>query len=463
MSSPSTPRPRAMRFAEAGFAAIALVLFAKVLASLLLTNRAQRRTDELFVSASHRIEDVATMNSIIAEVHAEVERALPRALPAEMSLLSTHAREAEERFRAVGARYLASREGRAAGVQLQDYFRMTAVTRVYFATLQRVVALSLRGEDDAARVLLHDALEPTRVRQSLIAAGLLREHAARTRTLYAALGASRLQDTRVDFGANLLVLALLLVVRRLVMHRLEREDDQRARHLAVLAERNRDLDEFAHRVAHDLKGLVNPITGYASLISEAPQDTPRVTRYAARISRKTDEVVAMVDELLRLARAGNVSRGPSALGAVAAAVLEQFEAEVIGTDARVTMQIAEVAVNVGEVPLREVLQNLLQNSLKYRAPDRPLELVMSATVDEEMVRLQVRDNGVGMSGVVARHAHEPFFRASFDRDVPGSGLGLAIVHRIATAHGGSLHVESTEGIGTAVVVMLPTWSPGLSA
>jgi signal transduction histidine kinase len=258
------------------------------------------------------------------------------------------------------------------------------------------------------------------------------------------------------------VLALLLVVRRLVMRRLEREDDQRGQHLAVLAERNRDLDEFAHRVAHDLKGLVNPITGYASLISEAPEDTPRVTRYAARISRKTDEVVAMVDELLRLARAGNVSRGPSALGAVAAAVLEQFEAEVIGSDARVTLQIGEVAVNLGEVPLREVLQNLLQNSLKYRAPDRPLEVVMSAAVDEEMVRLQVRDNGVGMSNVVARHAHEPFFRASFDRDVPGSGLGLAIVHRIATAHGGSLHVESTEGAGTTVVVMLPAWSPRLS-
>jgi two-component system sensor histidine kinase MprB len=60
------------------------------------------------------------------------------------------------------------------------------------------------------------------------------------------------------------------------------------------------------------------------------------------------------------------------------------------------------------------------------------------------------------------HAHEPFFRASFDRDVPGSGLGLAIVHRIATAHGGSLHVESTEGAGTTVVVMLPAWSPRLS-
>jgi hypothetical protein len=59
MSVQSSLRPRAMRFAEVGFAAIALVLFAKVLASLLLTNRAQRRTDELFVSASHRIEDVA--------------------------------------------------------------------------------------------------------------------------------------------------------------------------------------------------------------------------------------------------------------------------------------------------------------------------------------------------------------------------------------------------------------------
>lgn len=457
MRGPSAPRSRALRITEAGFATIALLLLAKVLGAQMLTVYAQRRNDELFIAVSNRIEDVAEMNSIIATIHAEVQRVMPSALPADLSALSAHASEAEVRFRDVGARYFAAREARVDLARLQDYFRMVAVTRVYFGTLQRVVALAQRGDDDAARVLLHDALEPTRVRQSVIAAGLLRFHAARTRSLYELVGEARRREVRVEFAANLLVLALLLVVRRVIIARLRQEDDQRAEHLAVLAARNRDLDEFAHRVAHDLKGLVNPITGYASLISEAPHDSGRVTRYAERISRKTDEVVAMVDELLRLARAGNVSHGPTLLQPVASSVLEQFEAEVLDTDARVTMSLPEVMLNVGEVPLREVLQNLIQNSLKYRAHDRVPTLALTAATEDDMVRITLRDNGVGMSTAVLRHAHEPFFRAPTERDVPGSGLGLAIVNRIATAHGGGFSVEATEGEGTTVSLTLPRW------
>jgi len=330
---------------------------------------------------------------------------------------------------------------------------------VYFATLQRLLGLSLRGEDDDARVLLHDALEPTRVREAVLAARILRSHAAHMHELHAALGASSRTTFQVDLGASLAVLALLLVVRRVVMERLATEENQRALNLRLLAERNRDLDDFAHRIAHDLKGLVNPITGYASLITEDPSDRGRVARYAERIARKTDEVVAMVDELLRLARAGNASRGPTQPLPVIAAVVEQYEAEIAGVGATVEVSCEDRPVDVGEIPLREVVQNLVQNALKYRATERPLEVRVTLEGDDQRATLTVRDNGQGMSAAVAARAHEPFFRAAADRDVPGSGLGLAIVHRIATAHGGALHVASVEGEGTTVTVTLPRWRP----
>lgn len=451
------PRGRAMRFAEAGFAAIALVLLAKLLAAQWLTVRAQRRSDELFVSLSHRIDAVAELNAIVATLHAEVLRVMPRTRHDELVELARRATESDETFREVGRRYLSNPERSEDTQRLQDYFRMVAVTRLYFSTLERVIAVAQRGEADEARVLLYNALSPIRTRQALIAANLLRQHTNRSSSLYDMLGATRRTEARVDLGANLMVLALLLVVRRLVVGRLTHESDQGSRHLALLAERNRDLDDFAHRVAHDLKGLANPITGYASLISETPDDPDRVARYAERISRKTDELVAMVDELLRLARAGNVSLGPASLNAVVSSVLEQFEAEVTRVEATFEVSIPEAVVDIGEVPLREVVQNLVQNSLKYRSPDRPLAVSLDADIDGDLVELRVRDNGVGMSGVVVEHAHEPFFRATPERDVAGSGLGLAIVSRIATAHGGALRIESREGVGTTVSVSLPRW------
>lgn len=449
------PRSRAIRLAEAGFATIALLLCAKVFASLALTSRAQRRSDELFVAVSARIEHIAEMNELLAAIHADVQEAMPGAARDDVTRLVARADAAEARFFAVAERYTATR--RAQPAEDEDWFRMRAVARVYFATLQRMVALAQRGDADAARVLLHDALEPTRVREAVLAARIVRRHAAHMRALDGAIERSYRLTFQVDLTASLAVLALLLVVRRVVMERLLAEDNERARHLALLAERNRDLDEFAHRIAHDLKGLVNPITGYASLIAEDPADRGRVARYAERIALKTDEVVAMVDEILRLARAGNVSRGPTQPLPVIAAVVEQYEAEVAGAGATVDVQCDDRPLDVGEVPLREVVQNLVQNALKYRAKERPLAVRVTLDGEGELATVSVRDNGQGMSPAVAARAHEPFFRASTDRDVPGSGLGLAIVHRIAAAHGGALRVESTEGVGTTVSVTLPRW------
>lgn len=457
MGSSQATHSRAIRFAEAGFAAIALLLLAKVLTAHWLHSRAMRRSDAQYVSISHRIDAVAELNEVIATIHAEVQQVMPRTLPQDLVRLSVQAVEADRRFSEVGRKFLRHPEPDPDANVLHDYFRMTAVTRLYFSTLDRVIAVAQRGDGDEARVLQNNALAPMRVRQAVIAARLLRQLTHRSVALYGSLGAARRAEARVELVANLAVLGLLLVVRRLVMARLKEDSDQGERNFALLAERNRDLDDFAHRVAHDLKGLVNPITGYASLIAESPDDAVRVSRYAERISRKTDEVVAMVDELLHLARAGNVSQGPSPLSAVTNSVLEQFEAEVTRVEASFSVSIPDVLVNVGEVPLREVIQNLVQNSLKYRCAQRALEISIDARAGDELVELSVHDNGLGMSGEVIEHAHEPFFRANPQRDIAGSGLGLAVVSRIVVAHGGSFLIESDEGAGTTVTVTLPRW------
>lgn len=455
-----TPRPRALRFAEAGFLSIALVLFAKVFASHALTRRAQHRTDELFVAVSSHIDQIAELNELLATLHADVQRVMSGVSPEAIEGLWSHAQRAEARFTELGERYTAvSSRPDAQSVDLETWHRMRAVSRVYFATIQRLIALLRRDEVDDARVLLHDALEPTRVREAVLAANLLRHHAAHMHALHGAIGQSYRATFQVDLAASIAVLGLLLVVRRAVMERLIAEEKQRATNMKLLAERNRDLDDFAQRIAHDLKGLVNPISGYASLISEDPADRGRVTRYAERIAGKADEVVAMVDELLRLARAGHGSQGPTQPRPVIAAAIEQYEAQILDLGAQVEVVCADdVPLDVGEVPLREVVQNLVQNSLKYRSPERTLSLRVELDgEDDDLATLTVRDNGIGMSPAVASRAHEPFFRAATERDVPGSGLGLAIVHRIATAHGGGLYVESVEGSGTTVRVRLPRW------
>ncbi|MDQ0392709.1 sensor histidine kinase [Labrys monachus] len=107
------------------------------------------------------------------------------------------------------------------------------------------------------------------------------------------------------------------------------------------------------------------------------------------------------------------------------------------------------------VRLKQAVVNLLDNSIKYTRPGG--EIVLTITTSHAGVKLQVRDNGIGIPPAELPHIFERFYRASTARssDIEGTGLGLSIVRSICQAHGGQVSVESAEAQGTTVEVDLP--------
>ena len=113
--------------------------------------------------------------------------------------------------------------------------------------------------------------------------------------------------------------------------------------------------------------------------------------------------------------------------------------------------------------LQVVARNLVSNAVKYTAGrPSPRVSVRVAQVGGEAV-LEVRDNGIGMSAATRGSLFQPFFRAPEARGVPGHGLGLATAKRLVEAHGGTLSVESQEGVGTTMKVRFPRLSPAAVA
>lgn len=98
--------------------------------------------------------------------------------------------------------------------------------------------------------------------------------------------------------------------------------------------------------------------------------------------------------------------------------------------------------------------NLVENAVKYTPPGGKAEVRLSRR--EGRVRVQVSDNGIGMAREAAAHAFEPFYRADRSRSqkIPGAGLGLSVVKAIAERHHGNVFLESTEGVGTIVTLIL---------
>jgi len=256
-----------------------------------------------------------------------------------------------------------------------------------------------------------------------------------------------------DVAVGALTFVLLTVLAWLLVRILARERTLTDEHIRLLGERNRDLDAFAGRAAHDLRVPLNPIRGYADLLRESTDLPGEARDMASRIRVAADRMTRIIQDMLELARAGRPAPGVSDPCRVAAEVIDELTMELVGAGIENRFGADPVACAPGV--LGQVLRNLLTNALKFRSHERDLVIRLRSETSPEDVTLIVEDNGIGMDEETARHAFEPFFRARTDREVPGAGLGLAIVQRTVTSLGGSCRIEVVPQGGTRFVFRLP--------
>ncbi|HVZ72370.1 MAG TPA: HAMP domain-containing sensor histidine kinase [Polyangia bacterium] len=265
----------------------------------------------------------------------------------------------------------------------------------------------------------------------------------------------RIHDDAIlaDIVVGGVALALAALVAALLLRVLARQRQLVATHVALVEGRNRDLDAFAGRAAHDLRVPLSPIRGYADLVALDAEAPPRVREMASRIQIAVARMSRVIDDMLELARAGRVAPGSIAPAAAVARVLEDLRAEL--ADADVVTEIGPDPIACGPGALEQIVRNLLENAAKFRSRARPLVIRIRTERVEDRVRLHVEDNGVGMDPETARHIFEPHYRAQNAREIPGHGLGLAIVESTVRALGGKCEIFASPDAGTAVVVDLP--------
>jgi signal transduction histidine kinase len=110
-----------------------------------------------------------------------------------------------------------------------------------------------------------------------------------------------------------------------------------------------------------------------------------------------------------------------------------------------------------EALLRHIFGNLISNAVKYSPEGSPVHLHVRCEGEDAV--FEVRDQGIGIPPEDLPQLYEAFFRGSNVGDTPGTGLGLVIVKRCADLHGGSIHLESSPGVGTTFTVRLPLFAP----
>ena len=260
------------------------------------------------------------------------------------------------------------------------------------------------------------------------------------------------RELAADALAGGVTLTLAIVVGLVLLRALRRQRELLELHLASLAERQRELEAFAGRAAHDLRGPLSPLRGYADVLADHTSE--EVREIAVRVRRASDRMAGIIDELLALSINGELLPGDrrGRVGEVARELLDELAPELAQAD--VTLAVGDVAAGCSPGVLGQVLRNLLSNAIKYRSPDRRLAIRIEAEKDDDCLMLAVSDNGIGMDEQTRVHAFEPLYRSP-GASRPGHGLGLSIVKRVVESAGGRVELTSTPGQGTRVIVRLP--------
>jgi two-component system, OmpR family, phosphate regulon sensor histidine kinase PhoR len=229
--------------------------------------------------------------------------------------------------------------------------------------------------------------------------------------------------------------------------------------ITYLKEVDRIRREFVHTVSHDLRSPLTSVIGYSELVERAGPLNENQHEFVRRIQDSIQHITSLINDLLDLGKieAGMDTRREFVqLEGILRYTLDMLQGQIKSKELKVHTEIASPlpALRANPVRLRQVLDNVVGNAIKYSYPKG--EIFISLHSEENQVILQVTDHGPGIPASDQPHIFDKFYRGTnISSDVEGSGLGLAIVKYIVENHQGRIWVESTVAKGSSFFIVLP--------
>ncbi len=221
---------------------------------------------------------------------------------------------------------------------------------------------------------------------------------------------------------------------------------------------NQDLEQFAFSASHDLQEPLRTVKIYSELLTKECGDTIDADgrAYLTFLCSGATRMEMLVRDLLSYTQVAK-SQAPTE-AADAAEALESTLASIAGviaeTGARVTADPLP-SLRVHSVHLQQLFQNLVGNAIKYRSPERPPAVHVTAELQNGQWIFAVTDNGIGIDPVYKEKIFGLFKRLHTSEEYSGTGIGLAICRRIVDRYHGRIWVESEPGNGSTFRFTLP--------
>jgi len=248
-----------------------------------------------------------------------------------------------------------------------------------------------------------------------------------------------------------------------------------ARQLVELAEKyaaektraeaaNRSKSEFLANMSHELRTPLNAIIGFSEIMETkmfGPLGAPKYDEYAGDIKASGEHLLDVINDILDMSK---IEAGRMPLELEAISIDEAVHEAIRLVAGRADIAGVKLTNNVGVLTpayadkraIKQVLLNLLSNSVKFTEPGGTIDI--EAEAQNDMIRVSVRDTGIGIPADHLSKLGKPFeqVESQHSKKHKGTGLGLALSRSFVEMHGGMLTIESEEGDGTTVSFTLPT-------
>ena len=240
---------------------------------------------------------------------------------------------------------------------------------------------------------------------------------------------------------------------------LERSNDELERQARELVRSNAELDQFASIASHDLQEPLRKVRTFTERISEteAANLSERGADYLRRANASAERMQVLIEDLLRFSRVSTQGRPFTRvdLNAIATDVLDDLSAQVERAGGEVRVGTLPT-INADGSQMRQLIQNLISNALKFQREGVPPQVTVNATVESGWMTMTVADNGIGFDPQYSRRIFRVFERLHGRGTYPGTGIGLALCRKIAERHGGTIVAHGVPDHGATFTITMQT-------
>ena len=224
-------------------------------------------------------------------------------------------------------------------------------------------------------------------------------------------------------------------------------------------------NDFINNMTHELKTPIASISLAAQMMNDdsVTKSEAMAKHLSTVIGDESKRLRFLVEKVLQMSmfdkRSVVFNKKELDLNEMVEAVAQSFSLRVEHTGGKIYTEIEAIdsAIYVDEVHFQNAITNLLDNAVKYRKPDEPIDIYIRTWNDHEKLYLSIRDTGQGIKRENLRKIFDKFYRVHTGNkhDVKGFGLGLAYVKKVVDLHQGDIKADSELGKGTKFTISLP--------